>query len=191
MLSESLNQSDDAEDLLGVLASSWGPDELAREITLLEGMVRRDRLEAMVDDAIDDSRRRTDGTAYPGSSYVSTEDEIASGRVVVVEGVNQLFSDYAISAAISRAFSLVSDIEFLRASSNRLRSAYGGYFSLAAIHKLGIATGLLRLATVLRAACAEQLKLRTIADSACFRVPLFSYGPELSWFRHRLRLTLA
>lgn len=186
-----LNLSHAVEDIKDLPASGWGQKELKREIELLEAEVRRDRFGEDIDSAL--AQMYFDYSAScsnrsPRRQYCSDSIEVLKG----LDGVRikRTISDY-VDAALESVFGIEEEISFIQGVSNRLRIAYGGYLSLATIHKLGIATGLLRLRNKLRAACTEQLKLQTIATAACFRIPLFSYGPELSWFRHRLRLTLA
>lgn len=189
------NLSHAAEDLKDLHASGWGQKDLAREIELLEAVVRRDQVHDIIDSAI--SAIEDSCTAESKSNCgTSRDNQYDSSSIRVIKGLDavrlrrslRLYIDDAISTSI---VSIHEEIEFFRGVSNRLRVAYGGYLSIAMAQRLGIATGLLRLVAVLRVASVEQLKLEVLALAAFLRIPLFSYGPELSWFRHRLRLTLA
>lgn len=178
-----------AEDLNDVPAPGWGAKELAREIELLEAVVRRDRFDALVDAAVEDNWVSGDGVSRSISKLVINRRTGQQGCLRIIR--RGVYEEYARDAILAPALSVLAELDFVRASARRLRRAYGGNLSLALIHKLGIATGLLRLISELRLVSSKLLKLKTIAIAACLRMPLFSYGPELSWFRHRLRLTLA
>lgn len=185
------NPSQAAEDFSEVPVPSWERFELDREIALLEGVVARDRVDAVTDTLLAE-RARLD-------LYESEEDQkafaaAAEQRVVVYDIEEELrnsYLQYAMSVIVERALPDVrEDLTQLRGACERLKASYGASFYLGAIHRVG-ATVLRKLVAVLEACAAEALKLKAIATIAFLRVPLFSYGPELSWFRHRLRLSLA
>lgn len=182
------NLSHAVEDFIEVPVSGWGTKELAREIELLEAVVRRDRFNALIDAAVEDTCDLGEGVSRSIHRLTVNRSTGEAGCLRLIKG--GAYREYALEAFYNSGLSVLAELDFIRASARRLRGAYGGYLSLALIHKLGIATGLLKLTAELRLASAKLLKLKAISIAACFRTPLFSYGPELSWFRHRLRLTL-
>ncbi len=187
--------SDAEEDFKDLSASGWGQKELSREIELLEAVVRRDQVHEIIASAVS-AIEESCTSGGKSNSKTSRDNPYNSSAIRVLKGLDPVRLRRSVDRHVGELIlnsilSLHEEIEYFRGVSNQLRAAYGGYLPYALAQRLGIATGLLRLVAELRAASARQLKLEAIALAAVFRVPLFSYGPELSWFRHRLRLTLA
>jgi hypothetical protein len=172
------------EDLKDVPVSSHGDAELSRQIFLLQEEVHRDRINAL--------RAQTGTSCVVDPAALEQANEAIDKALAVFEGeLRDTYFDYASCVLAGVGGSLHENLRLFRAAYRRLRATYGRYLSLRTIERLGIARVLLALQGAEKAVAVELLKLETIALAACLRVPLFSYGPELSRFRLRLRLTLA
>ncbi len=188
MQRQSPNPSHAAEDLKDLAAFSWADFDLEREIQLLELAVHRDKVDARID-ALLAQKERLDRIKFEGADTFSlSENEQRELQCNIEEDLRQSFLDYALSVVLERALPDIRD--HLRGSCERLRSRYGLGFYLAGIYTLGLAA-ICRLVASAESCAVAALRLKKIAATACDRTPLFSYGPELCWFRHRLRLTLA
>lgn len=176
------NLSHAAEDFKDPPASGWGRSEAARQIKLLEEVVRLDRIDALIEE------RKSFDTGV-GESRLHLLDVANQLEKLVDASILELCSDYAKSVVLGLRRSTQEIIESANASLNRLR-ALAKNLSLLNLSKAGLAGGLLKVTAAITDAAVRHLRLKTISAIACLRVPLFSYGPELSWFRHRLRLDL-
>ncbi|WP_283188832.1 hypothetical protein [Pseudomonas sp. PMCC200344] len=158
-------------------AESWGEKEVSREIALLEASVHRDTITRTVEALESLDRAGATGELAGNILPVNIEDEL-----------KQQYLDYAMSVIVGRALSPHEAVGFLRDASQREMGLYSHrshLFALCNGLKAALAIGLLEKAA--RSAANLLLKLKKASDSACFRIPLFAYGPELSAFRHRLR----
>lgn len=158
-------------------AESWGEKEVSREIALLEASVHQDNITRTVEalEALD--RAETTGELARNILPVNIEDEL-----------KQSYLDYAMSVIVGRVYSPHEAVGYIRGLSQRemrLHSRRSHLFALCNGLTAALAIRLLEKAA--RSTANLLLKLKKASDSACFRMPLFAYGPELSKFRHRLR----
>lgn len=160
-------------------AESWGEKEVAREIALLEAHVQQDNITCAVNALAFIVERENAGSFVETTLVGNIEEEL-----------RQSYIDYVMSVIDGQALRTTKAIEVIRTQSRRAAeflSRYRGGLATLRSHGLTVAMAIQRLQRAPRLTSILLLKLRKAANSACFRVPLFAYGPELSEFRHRLR----
>lgn len=152
-------------------AVSWGEKEVAREIALLEAHVRQDKITNAVDRALA-VLESLDGL---GEAQRLSNDIISD---CIEETLREGYLDYAESVIRRGQLCGHEAIDVIRTLSRRVMASFphltSGLSAALAIFRIERKT--LSFASLIKA-----------AKTACSRVPLFAYGPELSEFRHRLR----
>lgn len=186
-------REDDADRV--VPAASWGEKEEAREIALLDAVISYDTLQRLVEEAAaPEECGETNSTLAHEIRPVNIDDEM----------LRNSYLDYAMTVIVGRALNPLVAADRLRTLSRRTVGEpqglicpfeYGDYYStpltLLQLQKqaLTAALALLRLTQAARKEriSALLLKMLNSANAACYGLPLFAYGPELSEYRHRLR----
>lgn len=154
-----------------VPAVSWGEKEAAREIALLEAHVRQEKIKSVIDEAI----------AAVEAHNAPRGGEWLHGKILPIcieEELHQSYFDYAMSVIVNGHVSSNHAISVLRSLSLRAMAHFRHF-----ANGLSVAMAIFRIKERSR----TFLNLSKAAESACNRVPLFAYGPELSEFRHRFR----
>lgn len=174
-------------------AASWGEKEEARQIALLEAVVRLDNIHTVIDKitASEEGGNRNERSEAPTPLPLNIEDEL-----------RQSYLDYAMSVIVGKALDLEEAAGKLRVISRKTVPwtscglIGGSEFSrhtpsLHEIRKqaLTAALAIIRLKQAAKNGWISTLLLKLIssAKAAHCRLPLFAYGPELSEYRHRLR----
>jgi len=154
-------------------AESWGEDEIAREIALLQAHLCEEKISRIIDRAME-ALVAVDGVPL---------DDLSRGRPAdIEEELRQSYLDYALSVIIGRALPYEKAIRNIRTLSRRALALFPHL-----THRLSAAASIYQLIQANRACSALFLKLRRFAEAALYGLPLFAYGPELNEFRHRHR----
>jgi len=174
-------------------AASWGEKEEARQVALLDAVVRLDNIHNVIDKmtASEESGEPIECSEAPRTLPLNIEDEL-----------RQSYLDYAMSVIVGKALDPEKAAGKLRVISRKVLSwtecgLIGGCDlsrhtpSLREIQKqaLTAALAIIRLKQAAKNGRISSLLLKLInsAKAAHCRLPLFAYGPELSEYRHRLR----
>ncbi|MCK9797451.1 hypothetical protein M1B34_06790 [Pseudomonas sp. MAFF 302030] len=174
-------------------AASWGEKEEARQIALLEAVVRLDHIHHVIDEITAPKEGDDDSTLVKGQILpFNLESELRFS-----------YLDYAMTVICGRALDPGKAAGTLRRISRRVSMEPCGLIgcleyerrcptlTLRQLQKqaLTAALAILRLDQAARNAriSALLLKMLTSANAARYGFPLFAYGAELSEYRHRLR----